>query len=231
MKKLNALLNNLSHTEKALLITLFIEMLIIVSLFRLGFREEPKEETYAVEFIDDDFNFEDLKPEEKPELPDIQKYVNQKYRTNVASNAMQEEKSFEEFRQHHEQELEEFYKNREQNQEAIDAGRQETQKKQEDKKEVRFTGNSNIRYFIKNRHDVYIANPLYTCPEYMSGLVVVDVQLDQNGTVIKAKYNPKKSTTKAECLIESAIQAAQDSFFNTDNTAPAVQQGYITYNF
>ncbi len=231
MKKLNALLSKLSHTEKALLITLFIEMLIIVSLFRLGFQEEPKEETYAVEFIDDDFNFEDLKPEEKPELPDVQKYINQKYKTNMASNAMQEEQSFEEFRQHHEQELEEFYKNREQNQEAIDAGKQETPKKQEDKKEVRFTGNSNIRYFIKNRHDVYMANPLYTCPEYMNGLIVVDIQLDQSGKVIKAKYNPKKSTNKAECLIESAVEAALDSFFNADNNAPALQQGYITYNF
>ena len=230
MEKFNALISKLSHTEKALLITLFIEMLIIVSLFKFGFQEEPKEETYAVEFIDDDFDFEELKPEEKPELPDIQKYINQKYKTNMASNAMQEEKSFEEFRQHHEQELEEFYKNREQNQ-AIDAGEQEKPEKQEEKKEVRFTGNSNIRYFIKNRHDVYMANPLYTCPEYMSGLVVVDIQLDQSGKVVKAKYNPEKSTTKAQCLIDSAVEAAYDSFFNTDNSAPVVQQGYITYNF
>ncbi len=221
----------LSHTEKALLITLFIETIILISLFKLGFEEKPKEETYAVEFVDDNFDFNELKPEEKPELPDIQKYVNQKYRTNIASNAMQEEKSFEEFRQHHEQELEEFYKNREQNQ-VVDAGEQEPSKKpEENKKEVRFTGNSNIRYFIKNRHDVYMANPLYTCPEYMAGLVVVDIQLDQSGKVIKAKYNSEKSTTKAQCLIESAIEAAYDSFFNDDNTAPVVQNGYITYNF
>lgn len=76
-----------------------------------------------------------------------------------------------------------------------------------------------------------MANPLYTCPEYMNGLIVVDIQLDQSGKVIKAKYNPKKSTNKAECLIESAVEAALDSFFNADNNAPALQQGYITYNF
>ncbi len=231
MKKSNSIFKKLSHTEKALLITIFIEMLIILSLFKLGFQEEPEEETYAVEFVDDDFDFNDLKPEEKPELPDIQKFVNQKYQTDMASNALQEDKSFEEFRQHHEQELKEFYENREQNQNIDTGEQQEPEKKEDDKKEVRFTGNSNIRYFIKNRHDVYMANPLYTCPEYMNGLVVVDIQLDQSGKVIKAEYNPEKSTTKAECLIESAVEAAYDSFFNADNTAPTVQEGYITYNF
>ena len=221
---------NLSHTEKALLITVFIELIIMVLLFNLGFQEKPKEDTYAVEFVDDNFDFKDLKAEEKPELPDIQKYVNQKYQTNMASNAMQEEKSFEEFRQRHEQALKDFYENREKEQ-NIDAGEQAPSEKQEKKKEVRFTGNSNIRYFIKNRHDIYMSNPLYTCPEYMSGLVVVDVELDQSGKVIKAKYNPEKSTTKAECLIESAVNAAYESFFNADNSVPPIQYGYITYNF
>ncbi len=221
---------NPSHTEKALLITFFIELVIIILLFNLGFNEKPKEATYAVEFVDDNFNFDDLEPERKPELPEIQNYIHQKYQTNIASNALQDEKSFEEFRQHHEQALKDFYENREKAQ-NIDAGEQTTPEKQEKKKEIRFTGNSNIRYFIKNRQDIYISNPLYTCPEYMSGLVVVDVELDQSGKVIKAKYNPDKSTTKAECLIESAINAAYESFFNADNTAPVVQQGYITYNF
>jgi len=221
---------NLSHTEKALLITLFIELVIIVLLFNLGFQEKPKEDTYAIEFVDDNFDFKDLESEEKSELPDIQKYIHQKYQTNMASNAMQDEKSFEEFRQRHEQALKEFYENREKAQ-NIDAGEQTAPKKQEKKKEIRFTGNSNIRYFIKNRQDIFMSNPLYTCPEYMSGLVVVDVELDQSGKVIKAKYNPDKSTTKAECLIESAVNAAYESFFNADNTAPVIQSGYITYNF
>jgi hypothetical protein len=221
---------NLSHTEKALVITLIIEMVIILLLFNLGFDETPKEETYAVEFVDDDFNFDDLKSEEKLELPDIQKYVNQKYNTNIASNALQEEKSFEEFRQHHEEELQKFYEDREAKA-AINAG--ETAPKNEDKpeKEVRFTGNSNIRYFIKNRHDIFMSNPLYTCPEDMSGLVVVDIEVDQTGKVVKAKVNKQRSTTSAECLIENALQAAYDSFFNSDASAPALQKGYITYQF
>ena len=230
MKWLKTKLSNLSHTQKSLLITLFIEIIIIISLYNFGFIEKQKEETYAVEFIDDDFDFNDLKQKDKPEVPDIQEYINQKYKTNMASNAMQEEKSFEEYRQHHEQELKEFYKNREQNQ-AVDAGEQTPPKKKEDKKEIRFTGKSNIRYFIKNRKDIFMVNPLYTCPETMNGLVVIDVQINQSGKVIKATFNSEKSTAKAVCLIESAIEAAYNSFFNADNTAPPIQEGYITYNF
>ena len=220
----------LSHTEKALIITLIIELIIIVALFNLGFQEKPKEQTYAVDFVDDDFDFKELKPEEKLELPDIKKYVNQKYKTNLASNALQEEKSFEEFRQHHEEELKEFYEKRAEEQQ-IDAGESQPQKKQENKKETRFTGNSNIRYFIKNRQDIYIANPLYTCPENMHGLVVINVEIDQTGKVVSAKYNKERSTTTENCLIENSLEAAQDSFFNSDESAPKIQAGYITYNY
>ncbi len=220
-----------SHTEKALLISLFIELIIIALLFNLGFKEKPKEQVYAVEFIDDNFDFEDLKPEEKIELPDISKYIHKKQSTNIASNALQEEKSFEEFRQHHENALQEFYKNRT-NTQSVNIGEEKTlSKKEKNKKEKRFTGDSNIRYFIKNRYDVFITNPLYTCPQNMTGLIVIDIKVDKNGKVVSAKYNKQKSTTTAECLIESAVTAAYESYFNADPTAPTIQKGYITYRY
>jgi len=221
----------LNHTEKALLISLFIELLIIIMLFRLGFEEKPKEEEYAIEFVDDDFDFNQLEDEKEVELPDISKFVGQKLDINKASNALQEDKSFEEFRQHHEEAIKEFYENRE-NEDQIAVNESEPEKKEpEKKKEKRYTGASNIRYFIKNRQDIYITNPLYTCPEYMSGLIVIDIEVDQTGKVVSAKYNKKKSTAAAECLIESSKQAAYDSFFNSDFTAPKLQKGYITYQY
>ena len=218
-----------SHTEKALIISLIIELIIIFLLFNLGFTEKPKEQVYAVEFIDDNFDFEELKPEEKIELPDISPYVRKKQHTNRASNMLQEEKTFEEYRQHHQNALDRFYRDRENTQAvAVGAEKPEKQKKQ---KEKRFTGKSNIQYFIKNRYDMLITNPLYTCPEDMRGLIVVDIEVDRNGKVVSARYNSAKSTADAECLIEGAVQAAYNSTFNPDPAAPAIQKGYITYRY
>jgi len=220
-----------SHTEKALIISIAIELVIIFLLFQIGFKEPPKEQTYAVEFVDDDFDFKQLQPEKKIELPDISKYISKRHRTNRASNALQEDKSYEEFRQHHESEMKNFYQNRN-NPDAIDvAPETPAQKKKKKKKEIRFTGNSNIRYFIKNRHDLFVDNPLYTCPEDMHGTIAIDIQVDRNGNVILANYNKNKSTSTAGCLIENSIQAAYNSIFNASHTAPAVQKGYITYTY
>ncbi len=218
----------LSHTEKALLISAFIEVLIIVMLFNIGFKQKVKEKQYAIEF-DDKFNFDDLKPEEKIELPDISKYTHKKYRTNVASNALQEEEYFEKYKESHENALKNFYKQRENNQ-SVSVGEEKTKKKQKENKK-RFTGNSNIRYFVKNRRDIFLSNPLYTCPEEMSGLIVIDVRIDRSGNVVSAKYNKAKSTGTAACLIESTLQAARESYFNEDMSAPEIQEGFITYQY
>ncbi len=223
----------LTHTEKALLIALFIEIGIIFLLFNLGFEEKIPEETYAVDFVDEDFNFDELKPDDKIELPDVKEYINKSFNTNLASNQLQEDKSFEEFRQQQEEAIKSFEKDRDQILEKmkIEEQNKTPEKKEKDKKETRFTGRSNIEYFIKNRRDLFIANPLYTCPDYMKGLIVIDVEVDQNGNVVTAKYNKKKSGVDFKCLIDTAINAAYESYFNSDSSAPSLQKGYITYNF
>jgi len=216
----------MSHIQKSLLISLFIELLIIFLLFKISFKEKPKEEVFAINFADEDFD--ELKNEEKIELPDISKYINNKQTTNIASNEWQKEKSFEEYKEQHDNAFEEFYKNRE-NKENVSLTSEKFQKKQKNKKEKRFTGNSNIKYFLKNRFDIIITNPLYTCPKYMNGLIVIDIEVDRNGNVVSAKYNKDKSTTSAICLIDEAISAAYNSSFNSDYSAPPIQKGYITY--
>ncbi len=222
-----------SHTEKAWLIALFIELGVIFLLFNVGFKEQIPEETYAVDFVDEDFNFDELKPDEKIELPDVDKYINKHFNTNIASNQLQEDKSFEEFRKQQEEAIKVFEKDRENLLEKLKTESQEAKPKKEEKnkKEIRFTGRSNIEYFIKNRKDLYIANPLYTCPDYMKGLIVIDIEVDQSGNVVTAKFNKEKSNVEYKCLIDTAIQAAYESFFNSDASAPSLQKGYITYNF
>ncbi len=222
-----------SHTEKAWLMALFIELGIIFLLFNVGFKEQIPEETYAVDFVDEDFNFDELKPDEKIELPDVDKYINKHFNTNTASNQLQEDKSFEEFRKQQEEAIKAFEKDRENLLEKLKTEPQEAKPKKEekDKKETRFTSRSNIEYFIKNRKDLYIANPLYTCPDYMKGLIVIDIEVDPSGNIVTAKFNKEKSKVEYKCLIDTAIQAAYESFFNSDSSAPSLQKGYITYNF
>jgi hypothetical protein len=205
--------------------------LIGITLFNIGLKSKVSEPAYAVEYLDEDFSFEDLKPEEEIELPDITKYVNGKSSTNVASNQTQEDEFFEKYKAEQENALKEFYENRDNNQTAsVGFEKPKTIAKKEEQKK-RFTGKSNINYFIKNRRDVYVSNPLYTCPKYMSGLVVIDIQVDRSGKIVSAKFNKKKSTTQAACLIDSTIQAAYETYFNSDSTAPELQKGFITYRY
>jgi len=206
----------------------FVEVLIIIMLFSFGFKQKIKEKQYAIEF-DEKFDFDELKQEEKIELPDISKYTHKKNRTNVASNALQEEEFFEKYKENHENALKNFYKQRDNNQ-SVAVGEEKTKKKQKENKK-RFTGESNIRYYVKNRRDVYLTNPLYTCPKNMSGLIVINISVDRSGNVIAAKYNKTKSTSTATCLIESTLQAARDSYFNEDKSAPEIQKGFITYHY
>ncbi len=226
-------LNNifrLSHMEKALLITLVIEVFLIVLLFNLGFKEKPKEVQYAVDFVPDDFNFEDLK-EEKVEIPEIDKYLSKKYYTNTPSNELQEEESSEEYQKNDiESELQKFQE-AQKNQEKVNISKEKPKEKKKKDNLKRFKGRSNIKYYIKNRSHMHLANPIYTCPDYMSGLVMISVKVDQNGRVVEAKFNKSGSTNQSECLIDAAISAARKSFFNSSSAAPKIQNGYITYNF
>ncbi len=222
---------NLSHLEKALLLSVIVELMIAALLFNIGFESKKNEPAYAVEYLDDDFSFDDLKPEEEIELPDISKYVSQKANTNVASNQTQEDEFFEKYKAEQENALKEFYENRDNNQTASVGFEKPKEIAKKEKQEKRFTGESNIKYFLKNRRDIYVANPLYTCPDNMAGIVVVNIEVNAAGKVVLAKYNKQKSTAKANCLIANTIQAAYDTYFNQDNTAPKLQKGYITYQY
>ncbi|MGX1022934.1 energy transducer TonB [Psychroflexus sp. MBR-150] len=64
-----------------------------------------------------------------------------------------------------------------------------------------------------------------------SGTVVVKIEVDQNGNVIKATPGEKGTTNSDPCLLKPAQRAALDTKFNKDSNAPSRQVGYITYVF
>lgn len=63
------------------------------------------------------------------------------------------------------------------------------------------------------------------------GTVVVSIEVDQNGKVIKAIPGVKGSTNTAPCLLKPAKEAAMRTKWNAASDAPSKQRGTIIYKF
>lgn len=99
----------------------------------------------------------------------------------------------------------------------------------ERKEENAFTGQSTINYFLEGRYSEVLRNPVYTC--ISGGTIHINIEVNQKGQVVEAKYNKSKSNSKNECLIETALKYARMSRFNTNFNASESQKGYISYQF
>jgi len=64
-----------------------------------------------------------------------------------------------------------------------------------------------------------------------SGIVVVKIEVNQNGQVTKAIPGVKGTTNNSTCLTDPARRAAMATKFNSDSKAPSKQVGVIIYNF
>ena len=63
------------------------------------------------------------------------------------------------------------------------------------------------------------------------GRVVVQIEVDKSGKVIKATPGVQGSTNTAACLMEPAQKTALSYRFNSDSNAPTKQIGFIVINF
>ncbi len=63
------------------------------------------------------------------------------------------------------------------------------------------------------------------------GIVVVSIEVDNSGKVIKATPGVKGSTNTAKCLLDPARSAALKTKWNMDPNAPSTQRGTIIYRF
>jgi hypothetical protein len=88
--------------------------------------------------------------------------------------------------------------------------------------------NTTISYQLVNRKDIDLPNPVYTC--YGSGKVVINVEVNNLGKVVKNSYNKTASTTSNECLIDAALEYSEQARFTTD-ASKVRQLGTITFNF
>lgn len=83
-------------------------------------------------------------------------------------------------------------------------------------------------YLLKGRKVDKTPEPEHNCND--EGFVVVEVEVDKNGKVIKAKKG-KGTNTINECLIKSAIDAAYKTTWYPSPSGTPKQVGYIEYRF
>lgn len=95
-------------------------------------------------------------------------------------------------------------------------------------KNVIYSGESNIVYYLENRYHTSLPIPIYLSQG--GGKIIVDIVVDRSGNVVKAvPRNDNK--IKDEMTFIYARVAAERTKFNADQSAPDQQKGTIHYNF
>lgn len=92
-----------------------------------------------------------------------------------------------------------------------------------------YKGPTRIYYDLAGRTHTYLPIPIYKCQG--SGKVVLLIEVDEKGAVKNAAVIAGESTTKDECLVETAVNTALLSRFSADLNAPRIQKGTLTYIF
>jgi hypothetical protein len=92
-----------------------------------------------------------------------------------------------------------------------------------------FQGPTRIYYDLQGRNHTYLPIPIYKCQG--SGKVVLLIEVNQRGNVENATVVEGQSTTRDECLLETAVGTALVSRFESDLNAPKIQKGTLTYIF
>lgn len=88
---------------------------------------------------------------------------------------------------------------------------------------------SDVNYNLAGRKALSKPIEQPDCQE--EGTVVVRIQVDKNGKVIRAIPGVKGSTNTAACLLKPAREAALKTKWNADRNAPTKQTGTIIYKF
>ncbi len=100
--------------------------------------------------------------------------------------------------------------------------------KPEDIPNTIYSGESNIQYDLKNRYHLRMPIPVYLAKA--GGKVVVNIWVNTSGKVVKTEIKSIENA-KDPLLAEYALQAAERTVFNKDNSAPNPQRGTISYIF
>ncbi|MEG0500228.1 MAG: hypothetical protein RR550_03785 [Rikenellaceae bacterium] len=89
-------------------------------------------------------------------------------------------------------------------------------------------GNVTVAYDLKGRRALYLEMPAYLCEG--GGKVVVAIEVNRMGKVVGASIK-ESFNVNDQCVLETAVWAAKETLFDTNNSAEARQKGTMTYIF
>ncbi|NNE77717.1 MAG: energy transducer TonB [Pricia sp.] len=238
---------NLNRQQLSLLITVFSMSIVILCLYNIHLGGESEEDEYFVEMVLAEEEIEELL-EKKEELEDESENADP-IKSHMAYNEankpsygnpeplktleeLMEEKEAAEMSDNpddtisdseYEARVKELRKKREEAKEKL--GEKDAQKQE-------FTNNlakrrTSVSYSLVNRNNYRLPPPIYTCIE--GGKVVVNIEVNSDGSVIDADFNAHSSGTSNGCLVDNAIAYALKAKFSS--AARSSQKGTITYIF
>lgn len=225
--------------------TLIFHILLIAVflLAEMDIKGNVKEEEIIIEFPDIPDIPEPEIPEEQEEIEEEIVENNDSYQTNVASNRLSSENNTQSSDDYID---DEFMKELEAAQQLVsDVNNQLSKEKvnindikmpvestegmnPDSIKNVIYIGESNIVYYLENRHHVQLPKPIYLSQG--GGKVIVDIVVNQSGKVMSAQAR-KNSAITDENILEYARIAAIRTVFNESQSAPKQQKGSIHYTF
>lgn len=91
------------------------------------------------------------------------------------------------------------------------------------------SGSGGVGYGLNGRGKASFKTYTQDCNE--SGMVIVEIVVNQNGNVIEAKPGARGTTNTAACLLEPARKIALSHKWQADSNAPTRQIGYVKVNF
>lgn len=224
----------LSNSNKALLITLFLSLSVVLMAFNVHIKKQNElvAETFFEILPDDEFF------EETEALDDILQSLDEVLTTNKAFN---ETKQYDDYEDEDFKETMERLQNRHDNDdeiakeedfESIDSERDRSSFSDineiiEKSSNNTANKNSTISFSLVDREKIYIPPPIYLCEN--GGIMVVNIAVNAVGEVTEATINSSSSSNNG-CLVDHAIEYAMASRF-TEDVSKSNQIGTITFVF
>ncbi len=230
---------NFDYSYRAFLITCLLvgNLILLLLSIRLKGGEPPLEQFTAVEYIEE-LPLEELtinasekvKIETNRAYNEAEKFISEQEETRIEALADSEDKNSEtetseEISFSNDMALNDAKEKLDRVKEKLS---NDTKKRNIQADSASVNRKTTISYNLVGRTALQLRNPVYICDQ--GGKIVINIEVNALGKVVKTVYNKSTSTTTNGCLIDSALKYANLAKFTT-SASNAKQLGSISYSF